>query len=826
MTNRLPTTGGDTGDWGSILNSFLEVSLYNNPNNGSDPNNGTLNSGVVGTSQLQNNAVTNAQLDNSTQTILSSVASKYVKPGGGIPASDLASAVQTSITAAGTAVQVGGDLGGTNTAPTISKIQGTTVSAPSGGTTAFLNASGTWTTPAGGGGGVTLDSTNTDIQPLGSQSAGSSSQAAKADHVHPNTGLVTNTTTVNGHALSSNITVTASDVSAVPSSQLGAASGVATLNSSSQLTASQLPSSVATASRLTSQFVAVSAYGADPTGATDSTAAINEAIATGLQVYLDVPAPYLTATYKIGTSSDLTTFGRLQGLTGAGSDIVKLNYVGNNQGIKIYDSNFSPSMSVGGEFGGFSLWGYSGGAAAIGMYVGNMCSVYADDISICGFGGTGLLFQNDSDSEWSEQAQFTRIKLTQSGNNAVFNTGSFSYSNYQFLIEANANQNGVTLENGALLLNDTLSVQGNFHAASTNTGYVLGLDVGNNSGSSEFSGKLYIGVEADGTGGQAAHTSIKMGTGSATEVNAEGYLNFEPATIPFIGATVSGTFGFSGSISDATLGKITPGDGFMVQGGSQWTSNGSLTSHLYQSTIYLQFGDLQVFQLLSGNTTIVLSGNLIGKSRKIDLFIVQPSSGAVGTITWPGTFLWDGGSAPTLSTAYGAVDHIRAIYLPTASTWYAYRFVAAVPATTTTNYTPILAQNYSSMPTANLLYYGKIQIPYTTTLTGVLLYTEATAAGNVLVGLFNSSGTQVAASTSVAQGTANSVQAVPFSSTYNAAPGEYFVAVMYSSASATYISGLSYGGAGSAAQGSFALPSSITPPGASAGGFIASMSTY
>lgn len=93
---RLPIPGSDDGTWGDILNSYLEVS------HASD---GTLNSGVVGTTQLQNNAVTNAKLDSATQTTIASVAGKYTKPGGGIPSSDMTAAVQTNLTAAGTAVQ-------------------------------------------------------------------------------------------------------------------------------------------------------------------------------------------------------------------------------------------------------------------------------------------------------------------------------------------------------------------------------------------------------------------------------------------------------------------------------------------------------------------------------------------------------------------------------------------------------------------------------------------------------------------------------------------------------------------------------------------------
>jgi hypothetical protein len=79
MTNRLPIIGEDSGTWGEVLNSFLAVSLYNNSSNFTDPNNGTLNPNSVNTSQIVTNAVTNAQLDAPTQTMLASVASKYVK---------------------------------------------------------------------------------------------------------------------------------------------------------------------------------------------------------------------------------------------------------------------------------------------------------------------------------------------------------------------------------------------------------------------------------------------------------------------------------------------------------------------------------------------------------------------------------------------------------------------------------------------------------------------------------------------------------------------------------------------------------------------------
>lgn len=79
----------------------------------------------------------------------------------------------------------------------------------------------------------------------GTAAVGTSAKYAREDHVHPtDTSRVPTSRTVNGHALSSNISLTASDVSAIPTSQKGAASGVAELDSSGKVPSSQLPSYV------------------------------------------------------------------------------------------------------------------------------------------------------------------------------------------------------------------------------------------------------------------------------------------------------------------------------------------------------------------------------------------------------------------------------------------------------------------------------------------------------------------------------------------------------------------------------------------------------
>ena len=79
----------------------------------------------------------------------------------------------------------------------------------------------------------------------GTAAVGSSAKYAREDHVHPSdTSRVPTTRKVNNKALSADITLSASDVSAIPTSAKGAASGVCPLNASSKIDATYLPSYV------------------------------------------------------------------------------------------------------------------------------------------------------------------------------------------------------------------------------------------------------------------------------------------------------------------------------------------------------------------------------------------------------------------------------------------------------------------------------------------------------------------------------------------------------------------------------------------------------
>jgi collagen type VII alpha len=211
MTARLPVPGQDDNTWGDILNDFL-LTEHNA--------NGTLKIRTDGTvAPLSSGKVPLSNLGSGTAS-----SSNFLR-GDGTWAVPSGGGTVTSVTAADSTVTVGG----TASAPTIavnaiseSKVTNLTTDLAAKANTSSLSTvatSGSYTdlsnkptiptvtgtntgdqtlslitntlTISGGNGnsvtlpsGVTLDSTAADIQPLGTQAAGSVGKAADAGHVH------------------------------------------------------------------------------------------------------------------------------------------------------------------------------------------------------------------------------------------------------------------------------------------------------------------------------------------------------------------------------------------------------------------------------------------------------------------------------------------------------------------------------------------------------------------------------------------------------------------------------------------------------------------
>lgn len=62
----------------------------------------------------------------------------------------------------------------------------------------------------------------------------------------------------------------------------------------------------------------------------------------------------------------------------------------------------------------------------------------------------------------------------------------------------------------------------------------------------------------------------------------------------------------------------------------------------------------------NGDNTFTFTNG--GSGAEYTLELKQPVGGAAGTVTWPGTVLWEGGVAPTLTVTNSKIDLIEFYY--------------------------------------------------------------------------------------------------------------------------------------------------------------------
>jgi hypothetical protein len=52
------------------------------------------------------------------------------------------------------------------------------------------------------------------------------------------------------------------------------------------------------------------------------------------------------------------------------------------------------------------------------------------------------------------------------------------------------------------------------------------------------------------------------------------------------------------------------------------------------------------------------------------MFLIQPSTGSAGTVTWPSSVKWPAATPPTLSSVNGYIDKLKFTYIPATGFWY------------------------------------------------------------------------------------------------------------------------------------------------------------
>jgi hypothetical protein len=222
----------------------------------------------------------------------------------------------------------------------------------------------------------------------------------------------------------------------------------------------------------TNWFNAVTGYGADPTGARDSSAAIQSAITAAIAAHGGVV--YLPAgTYKVAATitADFNNTAAVY-IVGDGRWATFLNSAATGDCLRIKDgSSTAPGGRAynGGGISGLTIDGTSAGNASTGLHMGDIFQFEAD-IAVQNFSGTGSIGVHfDNATFWTEQlkAQIyaqnctTHVVFDVSG--AVTSTASFGRSVLDIdIAQGAATQDGVVFQNGAVLYDGELALRGNF----------------------------------------------------------------------------------------------------------------------------------------------------------------------------------------------------------------------------------------------------------------------------------------------------------------------------------------------------------------------------
>lgn len=599
-------------------------------------------------------------------------------------------------------IQIGGDIGGTVTDPEVTSIQGTEIAVPSGNSAQYLDATGHWSSPASTGGFTNPMTT------AGDTLYGTTSGAAT--RLPGNTATTRKFLTETGTGTAANAPAwNTLQVSDLPAATTGAA-GIVQLTGDLGGTATSPEvlkiqgTSVAAPTGSSTQFlnalgqwavpaggggggavpgmnvIWMDALGADATGGTSVTTLFNS------QLTAQAGKPCLFV-FGVGTylwSAAPNALGKNQSVMGLGSRVTNFTWSGSGSlfnATEAVTGAWNGSDNAG-SLSGFSINGPFGTGGTAGIAYSALQGLRIDDVGFYGLDGGAITGTAVGTSDWAEEAVMTRLDISGCGatSGSVFSfTGtSFDYSSIDAVVVVEANIDVLALHNGAELQGLQLNLRGNLHGGTSNTGALISIDRGGATNTSLIGGGVFgVSMEADGTGNAGGSGTVgpwllwMENTSSASQFSAAGSF-----TVFNAGATCQGInnpnnlpVSFLGPMNSGTQDMLD-GEAGVVYGGLPLTTAAMAWDTLYENTLYPEFADVMAFQLASGAQTLAVDANS-AYVRRFSFLVKQPSSGAAGTVTWPASFHWMNGSAPTLQTANSAIDQIDAIWDPVTATYYA-----------------------------------------------------------------------------------------------------------------------------------------------------------
>lgn len=191
-------------------------------------------------------------------------------------------------------------------------------------------------------------------------------------------------------------------------------------------------------------------------------------------------------------------------------------------------------------------------------------------------------------------------------------------------------------------------------------------------------------VNADNNVIQDLFAFQQSGTGVGVLIDTRAYANYfyhvEANGGLQANTPVSQSIGWSNTIFGYDRGNGEPAPTIQTGARLSWTEDGQnalgwqigiqYASQLFSGSIAVNWanGNVQYVQLATGSQSITLANPISGGRYLLQL--QQPASGAAGTVSWPASVLWSGGTAPTLTTTNSKVDIIALVYSGQTSKYY------------------------------------------------------------------------------------------------------------------------------------------------------------